>query len=48
MLNTSIKKVSVKNKTRISVSYKEFAGGIYVYRIFSADGKTGAGKVVIK
>jgi hypothetical protein len=44
----TIKEVSVKNRNRISVSCKEFASGIYVYRIISADGKTGSGKVIIK
>ena len=44
----TIRQVAVKNKTNITVSCKEFAAGMYVYRIISADGKTGAGKVVIK
>ena len=44
----TIKEIAVKNKTEIKVSCKEFAAGIYVYRIISADGKAGAGKVVIK
>ncbi|HLG35635.1 MAG TPA: T9SS type A sorting domain-containing protein, partial [Bacteroidia bacterium] len=44
----AIREVGVKNKTAIKVSCKEFAAGIYVYRIILADGQTGSGKVVIK
>ncbi|MBK5284884.1 MAG: T9SS type A sorting domain-containing protein, partial [Bacteroidia bacterium] len=44
----AIKEVAVKNKTTINVSCKEFAAGIYVYKIILTDGKTGSGKVVIK
>jgi hypothetical protein len=43
-----ITEVAVRNKTSIRISCKEFASGIYVYRIISGDGKSGAGKVIIK
>ena len=48
IVGKTIRQVSVKNKNRISISCKDIASGIYVYRILNAEGKTGSGKVMIK
>jgi len=43
-----VTQVRVENRNQLSISCKDFAGGIYLYRILTGDGKAGAGKVIIK